>query len=77
LPEHAHLFGEPGCYNGAHPKQKLNRECGKAATPKQEKTASMETPLDPSYYPLPLTAEQDQVWYDIVKTAITTTTTTH
>jgi len=71
LPEHAHLFGEFGCYSGAHPKLKQNRECGIALKPNQKKSASMETPLDPSYYPLPLTPEQDQVWYDVVKKAIT------
>jgi hypothetical protein len=68
LPEHAHLFGEFGCYNGG--KQFLNRECGKALKPKQEDMAKFETPLDPSFYPLPLTPDQDQVWYDIVKNAI-------
>lgn len=44
-----------------------NRECGKAATVRQKNTAKVETPLDPSYYPLELDAEQDEAWYEIVK----------
>jgi len=64
LPEHAHLFMELGCFqsNGL-PK----RECGKPATTRQVETAKVETPLDPSFYPLKLSSEQDQAWYDIVK----------
>lgn len=67
LPQHAHLFGAPGCFtNYGEP----NRECGKPKTRRQKKTAEIETPLDPSYYPLKLTEEQDQAWYDIVKANI-------
>lgn len=67
LPQHAHLFGAPGCFtNYGEP----NRECGKPRSPRQKKTAEVETPLDPSYYPLKLTEEQDQAWYDIVKANI-------
>ena len=67
LPEHAHLFGEVGCFqNYGMP----NRECGKPANPRQKKTADVETPLDPSFYPLKLTPEQDEAWYDIVKANI-------
>ena len=58
LPEHAHLFGEFGCFDG-NPK----RECGKAPE-------SLETPLDPSFYPLNLTDAQDNAWYDTVKANI-------
>jgi len=67
LPEHAHLFGEVGCFDNYG---KPNRECGKAATSRQKQTAYVETPLDPSFSPLKLTPEQDQAWYDIVKAHI-------
>ena len=67
LPEHAHLFGEPGCFQST---ELPNRECGKPVQETQAATAKVETPLDPSYYSLELTPEQDQVWYDIVKANI-------
>ena len=67
LPEHAHLFGEFGCFEAMGlPK----RECGKATRPEQTETAEIETPLDPSFYPLELNSDQDQIWYDIVKANI-------
>jgi len=67
LPEHAHLFGEIGCFtNMGEP----NRRCGIPRSPRQAETAKQETPLDPSYYPLELTAQQDQAWFDIVKANI-------
>jgi len=49
---------------------KPKRECGKPKSPEQTATAEGETPLDPSFYPLQLNAEQDQLWYDIVKANI-------
>lgn len=67
LPEHAHLFGEFGCYQDT---EDPRRECGKATTPEQVELAEGETPLDPSFYPLTLHPEQDQAWYDIVKANI-------
>ena len=67
LPQHAHLFGALGCFTNYN---EPNRECGKPRTARQKKTAEVETPLDPSYYPLELTEEQDQAWYDIVKANI-------
>jgi len=60
LPEHAHLFGEFGCYIN---KVKGNRACG-------TDRSGVETPLLPSYYPYNLTQSQDEVWYDIVKANI-------
>jgi len=58
LPQHAHLFGEFGCFGG---KIGVSREC---------KNAEKETLLDPSFYPLNLTIAQDEAWYDIVKANI-------
>jgi len=58
LPQHAHLFGEFGCYGG---KIGVSSEC---------KNAEKETLLDPSFYPLNLTIAQDEAWYDIVKANI-------
>lgn len=58
LPQHGHLFGELGCYDG---RKKSTRACS---------GEHKETPLDPAYLPLPLTNEQDQAWYDIVKANI-------
>jgi hypothetical protein len=67
LPQHAHLFGEFGCYNA---ETKGIRECGKPAGHYDIKSAEKETPLHPSFYPLNLTIAQDEVWYDIVKANI-------
>jgi len=64
LPEHAHLFGAPGCFQSTG---LPNRECGVPATPRQKQTAATETRLDPSYYPLKLTPQQDEAWINIVK----------
>mmetsp|Transcript_7182 Transcript_7182/g.14152 ORF Transcript_7182/g.14152 Transcript_7182/m.14152 type:complete len:390 (-) Transcript_7182:472-1641(-) len=70
LPEHAHLFGELGCFTDYG---KPNRKCGTPARPGVKKSiaaAAIETPLDPSFFPLVLTDAQDQAWYDIVKASI-------
>lgn len=58
LPQHAHLFGEFGCFIS---RSKSNRKCGGVWDTKQ-----LETPLDPSYYPYNLTPAQDEAWYQIV-----------
>lgn len=67
LPQHAHLFGELGCFTkrGAP-----NHECGKALLPKHEASAAIQTPLDPAFFPLKLNDDQDQHWYDIIKASI-------
>ena len=67
LPEHAHLFGEFGCFQSTG---QPARECGIANIPKMQKSAERETPLDPAFYPLKLTDAQDNAWYDIVKANI-------
>jgi hypothetical protein len=58
LPEHAHLFGGVGgCHKEGLGESIVNRECGE----------DKETPLDPTYFPLKLTEEQDEAWYNIIK----------
>jgi len=65
LPEHAHLFGEPGCFMDY---DKPNRECGKGVGGlDQQKAARVETPLDPAFHPLKLTEEQDKAWVELVR----------
>lgn len=73
LPEHAHLFGEFGCFQG---NKQPKRECGTAKSDSKhdQDNAKMETPRDPAFYPLKLTEAQDQRWYDIVKANIHTKT---
>jgi len=61
------LFGEFGCFEG---NGQPARECGKGNTFKEKKHAANETPLDPAFYPLKLTDDQDNAWYDIVKANI-------
>ena len=64
LPEHGHLFYEPGCFvnrsNGV-----LNlRDCGTGPE------GDMETPLPPQYKPLVMTKEQDIEWFEWVKARV-------
>ena len=61
LPEHAHLFYEPGCFQSRGNGRLTQRDCG--VGPAGDK----ETPLPPSYKPLVLTKEQDDQWFDWVK----------
>ncbi|OEU21738.1 hypothetical protein FRACYDRAFT_178829 [Fragilariopsis cylindrus CCMP1102] len=66
LPQHAHLFGEFGCFEAIG----TSRECGTKAGRYSIENAEKETLLDPSFYPLNLTITQDEAWYDIVKANI-------
>jgi len=66
LPQHAHLFGTPGCYGG---KWGVHRECGEKGGGGWDQYHT-ESKRDPSYFPLVLTKEQDQKWFDIVKANI-------
>jgi hypothetical protein len=77
LPQHAHLFAEPGCFDKygksmnkegkltLDPTNPVVRDCG---------TKPNETPLPPQFQPLVLTADMDQVWVEIVKRNIKNTT---
>uniref|UniRef100_A0A7S1CX87 Uncharacterized protein n=1 Tax=Cyclophora tenuis TaxID=216820 RepID=A0A7S1CX87_CYCTE len=58
LPQHAHLYYEPGCYEKRVNGTLYQREC---------RTEQNETPLPDSFKPLPLTLEQDKKWFDWVK----------
>ena len=64
LPQHAHLFYEPGCYVNRKDGVLYQRECGEG--PKGEK----ETPLPDHWKPLVLTPEQDDVWHNWVKSRV-------
>mmetsp|Transcript_27348 Transcript_27348/g.41384 ORF Transcript_27348/g.41384 Transcript_27348/m.41384 type:complete len:420 (-) Transcript_27348:51-1310(-) len=69
LPEHAHLFGEHGCFVEMN---QPKRPCGSGT----HEQAKIETKLDPKFWPLNLTKAQDDEWERIVKEHTTTTTTT-
>ena len=57
LPQHAHLFGTHGCYKDRRRDGTIiNRECGTG------RHGFLETPLDPSFYPLEITQDQDLRW---------------
>ena len=60
LPEHAHLFATFGCYQDRKDDKIVNRECGTG------KEGHMETPLDPSFYPIKLTPEMDKAWDELI-----------
>ena len=70
MPEHAHLFGEFGCYHDTEKGTIINRECGTALNVRQKKDASRETKLDPAFYPIELGESMDRAWYDIVRANI-------
>jgi hypothetical protein len=61
LPQHAHLFPEFGCYGGRGDGKIFHRECGTG------RTGALETPLDPSLYPIPLTEEMDDEWENLIR----------
>mmetsp|Transcript_4570 Transcript_4570/g.13172 ORF Transcript_4570/g.13172 Transcript_4570/m.13172 type:complete len:398 (+) Transcript_4570:117-1310(+) len=70
LPEHAHLFGELGCFTDYG---KPNRECGVPSYPNRSSSvasAKVETPLDDAFKPLVLNKKQDEEWYKIVEANI-------
>ena len=64
LPEHHHLFYEPGCFESRQNGDLNLRDCG--VGPK----GSLETPLPPAYKPLVLTQEQDKKWFDWIKARV-------
>ena len=71
LPEHAHLFFEPGCFGGRDQKNKddpiIHKNCGTG------KDGDKETPLPESYYPIRLTQDMDTEWEEQVKKHIAVT----
>jgi hypothetical protein len=63
LPQHAHLFPEPGCFMKKG-KSRQHRECGTG------KEGSLETPLAKEMYPLKLTPKMDKDWEDLIRSKI-------
>ncbi|KAL3780208.1 hypothetical protein HJC23_007532 [Cyclotella cryptica] len=64
LPQHAHLFGEHGCYGGrVEGGKQIHVDCS------QSKNAAGDhlTPLPESFKPLNLTKEMDGAWLDLIK----------
>ena len=62
LPQHEHLFAEPGCVVA---ESKTNRECG------GPDGRSEETPLPPQFRGLPVLDENHEKWEDHVRKFIT------
>jgi SAM-dependent methyltransferase len=60
LPEHAHLFPRHGCFAA----RGSNRECGTGPG------GHRETPLAPSFYPLPVLPEMHDRWVRAIKAGI-------
>lgn len=61
LPKHAHLFPEFGCYGGRDNGEIHHRECGTG------RDGVLETPLDKSLYPLPLSPAMDEEWENLLR----------
>ena len=61
LPEHAHLFSDPGCYDGRDDNGIKNRPC---------LTEKNESPLPKDYEALELTPEQDTAWLKAVNASL-------
>ncbi|CAB9524978.1 expressed unknown protein [Seminavis robusta] len=65
LPKHAHLFSEHGCFKERAAKGKIiHKECGTL------RGGNTESKMPESFYPLKLTAEQDEAWLAKVKASI-------
>lgn len=56
MPEHHHLFYEPGCFERRDKDQIIHRECGK----------DEESKMPDSYKPIQLTTEMDKAWESLV-----------
>ena len=61
LPEHSHLFHDPGCFAKRENKRTYTREC-------EDKDG--ETALPDNFKPLNITQQQDEDWFDWVKQRI-------
>jgi hypothetical protein len=62
LPQHEHLFAEPGCFNT---EAKVNRECG------GPNGAEEESPLPPQFQGLPALEENQKKWEAHIQKFIT------
>lgn len=67
LPEHHHLFAEPGCYAGTtevRGKRTIgHRNCGEG---KDVQAKEVETPLPDSFKPIKLDVSMDHAWERLV-----------
>jgi hypothetical protein len=70
LPQHAHLFPEFGCYGGRADGEIHHRECGTGGE------GALETPLDKSLYPLPITPAMDEEWENLLRKDLEISSTT-
>ncbi|CAB9504826.1 expressed unknown protein [Seminavis robusta] len=75
LPQHAHLFAEPGCYKPPQkaPDGKLirkNRDCGGPAI--EGMSSGEETPLPPQFQPLPVLEANQRKWEEHIQKFIKT-----
>jgi hypothetical protein len=66
LPEHAHLFAEPGCFSSRIKGNLTRKDCGTG------KNADKETPLPPQYLPLPVLDANHEKWEERIKSLIKT-----
>lgn len=64
LQKHAHLFAEHGCFKGRQGADLIHKECGTLRGGETEST------LPPSFRPLKLAPEQDELWLEQVKESI-------
>ncbi len=64
LPQHAHLFAEPGCFVSRVNTKLTTRHCGEGGSALQH---ALETPLPPQFKPLELTPDMDVAWETLVR----------
>ena len=68
LPQHAHLMAEPGCFDPEpNEGETTHRECGSHSNVIDYK---LETVLPENFRALNLTAAQDQMWFEHVKSKV-------
>jgi len=73
LPQHAHLLAEPDCFRKRGNGQRFNRECGEVTTdsdPVVAAGAALESKLPTEFHALPITADQDDKWFQHVKSKV-------
>lgn len=63
LPQHDHLFYEPGCYDGRKDGEIQHRKCG-------EKTGTEESVVPDSFQPIKLSQQMDIKWQSLVLKAM-------
>jgi len=66
LPEHAHLFAEPGCFQSRIKGNLTVKDCGTGEGGFKEST------LPPEFKPLPLLDENQKKWEEKIKSVIKT-----